>query len=147
MANAEPTRISFRPGQKAPVSEKPSPEQERVNAMRELKDAEASALAADTWLKQVAQRVATGELTQEHSDYLRSLLGSEKFEEGSVQFLAQVAQNLEQALTLVEPGRREAAELRLATARKHLEALGKRLAGLRLLLNGPKPVQPTPPQA
>lgn len=132
-----------------PIKEpKPSAVQEFAIAQRELKEAEASSLAADTWLKQVADRVSRGNFSSEDANHLRELLGSERFEEGSVQFLAHVVQALEQALTLeIEPERQEAARIRLAAAKKHLEALGRRLAGLRLLLNGPKTPESTPPQA
>lgn len=124
----------------------PSPINEMGKAQKELREAEASVLSADTWLKQVANKIAEGNFSTEDAEYLRDLLGSEQFEEGSVQFLSSITQALEQALTLeIEPAKRHAAEIRLAAAKKHLEALGKRLAGLRLLLNGPKPLHVTPP--
>lgn len=130
------------------VEGKPSPVKELDIALRELKEAESSVLAADTWLKQVADRIARGDFSSDDAEYLRGLLGSERFEEGSVQFLSSVVQSLEEGLALMtDPERKDAAQLRLTAAKKHLEALGKRLAGLRLLLKGPKPLQSTPPQA
>lgn len=147
MATGEANR--FTPGRSVPQKvERTSPATELDRAQRELKEAEASSLAADTWLKQVADRVSRGNFSTEDANHLRELLGSERFEEGSVQFFTSVVQALEQALTLeIEPERQEAARIRLTAAKKHLEALGKRLAGLRLLLNGPKTPESTPPQA
>lgn len=140
---AEPQRQLLRPTK--PPEEKPLSPLDKARS--HLKAAEASALQADTWLKEVIRRVSRVDFDIDDVQYLRGLLGSEKFEEGSVQFLDSVLKATQQGLEQpnLTSDQREQIELNVATAEKLLEALGLRLTGLKLMLNGPKPLVSTPP--
>lgn len=117
-------------------------------ANRLLKDAEVMDVQADAWLHEVARRVSSGEFGIADCEYLRGIMGSERFEEGSVAFLDTVLKNSEEIIERggLDPEQLAITQVGVATAKTHLRALGKRLAGLRLMLDGPKPVQPAADQ-
>lgn len=119
-----------------------------TKAKQQLKDAEVVELQSDAWLRQVARRVSSGEFSIADCEYLRGIMGSERFEQGSVAFLDTVLRTSEEILERggLDPEQFEITSLGIATARVHLRALGKRLAGLQLMLKGPKPLETTPPQ-
>lgn len=119
-----------------------------TKAKQQLKEAEVVELQSETWLKEVSRRVSSGEFGLADCEYLRGIMGSERFEEGSVAFLDTVLRTSEEIIERgdLDPEQLEITKLGVATAKVHLRALGKRLAGLRLMLNGPKPPQPAPPQ-
>lgn len=118
-------------------------------AKANLKDAEAVVLQSETWLQEVIKRVGQPDFDIDDIQYLRGLLGSEKFEEGSVKFLDQAAKAAAQALDRADltPDQKTQLLLNLSAAEAHLRGLGMRLAGLKLMLSGPKPIQPAPPRA
>lgn len=120
-----------------------SPQHELESAENLLKEAELTLIRSEEWLKLIIKRNEQGgALEDAEMEFIRGVMRSEDFEEGTVKFLDDVLKATLASLGMdLNPHQQQLQKIRLKTVQVHLRALGLRLSGLKLMLKGPS--QPT----
>lgn len=112
-----------------PVDKIPTRSQidQEERAREHLLAAEAEAATADTWLKETIRLLEKGFLNTEDLQYLESIWKSDRVAEGTVTFLQEMVRTLEQA------EQTPLTQTKICAMKKYLEAVGKFMAGYRLI--------------